>query len=289
MSMDYHNYYREKAEAETRKREHDYKNRFGSYTESSTTNVEADYTKFCNTVKETLLSECFMKILNESLTRNLIYEDDDKLLLQEMVSNYIKEKNVNILISKIKYNSTLLNECCKTIDNHYKMIIEKVDKKEAESYRVVSSDKDSFYEELNIKDTGEASESIRMKVSLAIDDFIQDNMNSKMKIDDTLRELKEKNDDTKNKFRESAESLAREKINNVRNSNRKLFGEMVHRLSKKSITDQVYVEAFTQDNKLDLDRIVNRVSLMYTFLEMVNTLKIEKVDERYITDMLRNF
>ena len=62
---------------------------------------------------------------------------------------------------------------------------------------------------------------------------------------------------------------------------------MVLRMSKAVVTEQSILEQFTQENgKLNMQKIIDVSEVMYTFLEMVNTLKIKNVTTDYIHETL---
>ena len=44
----------------------------------------------------------------------------------------------------------------------------------------------------------------------------------------------------------------------------------------------------TESGDLDVDLVVERAKVMYGFLETINTLQLEKVNAKYIEDILNN-
>ena len=42
------------------------------------------------------------------------------------------------------------------------------------------------------------------------------------------------------------------------------------------------------EGHLDMDKIVDRTRLMYTFMEMLNTTRLDTIDESYIKDTIIN-
>ena len=62
---------------------------------------------------------------------------------------------------------------------------------------------------------------------------------------------------------------------------------MITRLSKAALTDSRLKEMYVQENgKLDIDSIVEDCTVMYAFLEMLQTSKIQNIDEAYIKNVL---
>ena len=84
--------------------------------------------------------------------------------------------------------------------------------------------------------------------------------------------------------------IAKDKIYNVQHeSYHNIFDRMVRNISEAVLKDQVIKEQFSLDNgRLDMDKIVESARCMYTLLEMVSSLKIEKVDSEYIEAALKS-
>jgi hypothetical protein len=65
-----------------------------------------------------------------------------------------------------------------------------------------------------------------------------------------------------------------------------VFNIMVESLARKAVTDESYKKIYMNESKLDIDKVVEDTTLIYTMLEMVNTTKMIKVDEKVIADYL---
>ena len=62
---------------------------------------------------------------------------------------------------------------------------------------------------------------------------------------------------------------------------------MVKDTATAVVKNQSLIESFTTDSgKLDVDKVVESVHTMYTFLEMVNTLRIADIDTVYLENAL---
>ena len=66
---------------------------------------------------------------------------------------------------------------------------------------------------------------------------------------------------------------------------------MVHSMCESAMKhkETTHKEFFAEGGHLDMGKIVDRTKLMYTFLEMLNTTKIEKIDENYIANVVSSF
>ena len=64
---------------------------------------------------------------------------------------------------------------------------------------------------------------------------------------------------------------------------------MVRNLSEVALTNEEAKKEFLAENgHLDVEKIVESVRCMYTLLEMVGTIQLEKVDQQYIEDTLKS-
>lgn len=50
--------------------------------------------------------------------------------------------------------------------------------------------------------------------------------------------------------------------------------------------DEIRENYLSESGRFDLSKVEDRVRVMYTFLEMVNSMKMKKVDNKYITECL---
>lgn len=246
--------------------------------------IAAKKRAFVENVKSLLLGECIYKIYNESFGITIKNEGDESIK-RSLVNGYIKENGVNNLLARFKYSSNLLSEMSLLVSKYTKSILEKADQEKDLS--IDPELKDDFFKDLNLLDSGEASESIRMRVTSAVDEFIQNNINNKMDIEDTLNNIKEKIAVTKDEtVKESYEHMAKRKISMIRNRKKSIFEAMVYNMAESILKNDVLKNEYMNENKIDMDKVVDRTRLMYSFLETVNTLKIEKVNESYIESVL---
>lgn len=81
--------------------------------------------------------------------------------------------------------------------------------------------------------------------------------------------------------------MAQEKIRKINARPRSTFGNMVQRISEAALNNPALRESYSLPNgRLNIDAVVETARCMYGMLEMVNTLKIETIDEEYIQQTL---
>ena len=149
------------------------------------------------------------------------------------------------------------------------------------------------------EDVQKAIDTIRNRVADAEETFIKNNAEDKKKIDELLTKIstnvKTVNDlgnkeDPKSKIAQESVQMAKRQIDIIK-TNRPLtiFEKMTRNLSLNIVKDCTVRESFIEEHgQLDVDMIVETAKVMYGFLETVNTLQLEKVDEAYIKNVLEN-
>ena len=149
------------------------------------------------------------------------------------------------------------------------------------------------------EDVQKAIDTIRNRVADAEETFIKNNAEDKKKIDELLTKIstnvKTVNDlgnkeDPKSKVAQETIKMTKRQIDMIK-TNRPLtiFEKMTRNLSLNIVKDCAVRESFIEEHgQLDVDMIVETAKVMYGFLETVNTLQLEKVDEAYIKNVLEN-
>lgn len=179
--------------------------------------------------------------------------------------------------------------------------IEIVDDDEEDEDDDLESDGESHgkvFDELEKEeDVKKAISLIRQRVADAEETFIKRNAEDKKQIDELLGRISDNIKTVKDMDEESEEakiaqenaSLARRRINNITESRPlSIFEKMTRTLSPNIIKNEALKEQFTEDGKIDFGSIVESSKVMYAFLETLNTLQLEKVDEAYITSILKD-
>lgn len=248
------------------------------------------FRNFSESVKSTLLAECMYKLYDSSL--GIHFESTDNASIKRNFINRFIEENSGptSILNSIRTKSFLLSEFNRLVIKYHKIITESVDKDDPTTFKIDATIKDNFFDELNEKDLGEVSAAIRIRVTDAMEEFIQANISDKIEIEQTLKDAQEKINASKiEEVRESYGILAKQKISKIRNSRRKnILSELVSSMSKSVLKNDYLKEEYMKDNKLNIDKIVERCELMYTFMEMLNTSKFIDINESYIKEVLES-
>ena len=161
-----------------------------------------------------------------------------------------------------------------------------------------TENKGKIFDDLeNEDDVQKAIELIRTRVADAEETFIRNNAEDKKKIDELLNKISTnvktvetmaEKDPKKAQVATEAVREYKRKINDVyKEKSFTIFGKMASILTESIVKDDAIRESYTtEDGTLDVDLAVESAKVMYGFLETLNTIQIEKVDEKYIANII---
>jgi hypothetical protein len=255
------------------------------------------YHEYKNDVKKTLLTEALMNIYKDSIFH---INERENAICESLLGNYINETGVDTLLKNMKFSeSGLLHDIYDNVNKYYQKITEDAEPEDITTQTIKPEDVDAFWKDIDkSNDIDDITSMIRLRVSDAEENFINKNAEDKEDVKsilkntaDRIQSAKETNDnDYSESVEESEMALAKQQIYKVQHeSHRSVFDRMVRNLSESALANDDARKHFTQENgRLDMDAIVESARCMYTLLEMVSTLQIEKVDAQYIEDTLKS-
>lgn len=167
------------------------------------------------------------------------------------------------------------------------------------------SSKEDMFEQLEDEDEVQnAVEIIANRINDAEAIFVRKNAQDKEKIENVTKKLsarikgatEDPSDDTLAPEPEiddsQIEQLNQESarmIKDIRNRRKTLFETMLMKNSEHILKSQVLREDYVENGKLDSEGLIETARVTYGFLEFVNTLQLEKVDEKYIKNYLEKY
>lgn len=284
--------FREQAKADRDREEHAaYVNEYVN----SRVNAQNKRAKFLEETKTALLTAALMKVMKESFSHPM--NQRDKITAKNLITNFVKEQGVGDLLNRMKYQNTLVAEMGRIVNEYYTKIVESNNDefKQPDESQIpgramdLKLDKtivDDFYKDITDLDTSEASKLIRDKVADAMSDFVDQNMQNKLDYQEIIDTAKEKIEDSKEtEVAEAYMNEAQRRINELRRTRHKnIFHYVVEAISKEAFKDENLSKIYIHENAVDMDGIVNSAEIIYTMLEMANT--IELVPETYIRDYI---
>ena len=249
----------------------------------------ARFANFKDTLKDVLLSEALLKIFTPTLREN--YNQSTKALSENLIYNFIQENGgADMILMKRRGLTYAIETLYNNIEDTYKVLIEKADKNNP---KIEKQDMESFLDSLDKDfDIENVSQAIAIRVANAEEEFINNNLSDKMTIkniiDDTSSRINAAKSDgsldmTDEEIEQEANILYRKNIDKAKTRPKSLLEFMVHNVAEDMMKSNN--ETFKNDDKINIDKVVESVRCIYGVLEMVNTLQLETINEEYILNM----
>ena len=257
------------------------------------------YNTFVESVKCSLLGECIYKVFSESIDSRLAQDHQCEAVARSLISNWIQEKGVNDILSDMRTKSYVLSEFHDIVMDTVKSLRESIDMDDSGSLVMHTDIREKFFDKLDMTEVGDVTDAIGQRVAAATEDFLRNNAEDKQRIKEILTDTRDKvedinkdkelEDEDKEDIIESYNMVAKRKITEIRAKNNNIFGTMVMETAIAAMKDKndgpLHME-FMSEGRIDMPKIVDRVSVMYTFLETINTMKLEKIDEAYLDEVI---
>ena len=246
---------------------------------------------FASESKDFLLTESLFYIMKKCFPVTL----ESSLLDQgrSVISSFVKEEGTDSLLSRFKTKTLFLSELANIVETTHRKVLHSCEGKDA-PFKITNSDIKAFHDRIDNMSTDTITKEIVSRVTKAEENFVKANMKDKENIEKLAEKTKEKIDNIKAKDTDTEEDLKQEfaalyrrDVDSVMNRKKGILESIVLRMSRAIVSESTLLEQFTQENgKLDMQRIIDSSEVMYTFLEMVNTLNIKPITTSYISDAL---
>ena len=253
--------------------------------------ISARFTSFVQTVRTALVTEAMYKIFKESMSDEIKNDRTSTSIMRAMVTEYVNENGYDTILNRMRTGSSVTSAMYNTIIETATKILESVDKSNPDTFFITPAMKDEFFKQLDYSDSEAISDAIHQRATQAMDDFITANTKDHEDITAALQQAQEKigsvsaEDD---ELRESYSMIAKRKATEVRNRPKGVFHSMVTAMCESVMKNHDMHDEFMTEGRLNIDKIVSRTHLMYSFMEMLNTSRIGKVDEAFIENVLRD-
>lgn len=249
-------------------------------------------------ILETFLFEALYETFDRSIAgHSHVYM---KPLMRAMVKGYINESGgAYQLLEKMKTKTLFLSEMNRIVNKYADKAIVEADLNNEIEDCISDEIKQSFYDELNTTEIEDVTKEIRDRVSDSVSQFITDNTERKQEIEriiDDNNKVKEEisqnlvNDEDADveEIKESYDSMTNRKISAIKNKKRSILAHFVEGVCKSTMRNQKLFTESSTNGKLDMDKVIDKAGTMYTFLEMLNTTKLEEVNEEYLKKVLED-
>lgn len=250
------------------------------------------FTSFSESITNALLGDSIFHVFRKAMDENTLAQPGTETIMHAMVGDFIKEDS-SAMVNGMRTKSATLSEMYNNIVNTKKKILEAetLDRMDPSTFRVSGEVKDEFFKNLQGMDTDSISDAIRERVNNAVDEFIEDNKKDHDRIMTTLQLTKDKleeKSDAPEEVKESYEQMSRRMIGKIRNRHKSIFESMVSAMCESVMKHPEMQEEFAVNGKPNIDKIVDRIRTMYTFIETVNTMQLYKIDEEYMTNLIES-
>ena len=255
--------------------------------------AKENYNNFIADVHDYLLENFLYVLTSKSLLETSVTEVNESFL-KAIIHEYVQSNGYYKIIDRMKLQNTMfLAESVNYLETYHKIITEDASE-EDEVHEIDPNNRDDFYNDLDNESIENIADIIRRRVSQATEDFINKNMLDDINIKDILADTKEKIDTINTGNKEVDEEIKQEhtiamkrKLQQIENRPKSVFEQLVYNISKYVINNEdIYMEYSDSQGKLDMDKIVDRAKYLYTFLEMLNTTRIENFNNSNILDAI---
>lgn len=252
--------------------------------------------EFKANVKKSLIKKMLMELCVGSIPN---YTHREYSICENLIENYISEVGETTLLKNMRFSENgFLRTCWSEINSHYKIITEDATRDEDTQY-IDSGSLDDFWKDVdNTEDVDDITNLIRMRVSNAEENFVNRNQQDKENVKTVLKQTADRvqmaKDTNDNDYAESVEEsetrIAKDKIYKIQHEGyRSVFDRMVRNLSEAAVKNKDAKGSLIDENgKLNMDSIVESARCMYSLLETIGTIQLEKVDNKYIEDTLKS-
>ena len=240
---------------------------------------QAAHNKFVVDSKKYLLNESLFHILKQSLPK-----DTDASLLKlgrSVIESFTEEEDCSALINNFKTKTQFLSELASIIESTHRQVIHGCGDQD-DLFKMNCSDMRIFNDKIEGLDSLGLSKAIMSRVAKAEEQFVAANMKDKEAMEELATKTQEKIDKVQHKDADMETDIKQEHTNMYHQQ----VKSIMVRLSESIIKEDATRAQFSKKGKIDMDKIIEMSEVMYTFLEMVNTLKIKDVTPAYIQEAL---
>ena len=252
-------------------------------------NISNRYHSFSETVRNILVTEALYKMLYESVDEEIRSDSGNANVMRAIVSSYVNETGYDNIMNRMRTASATMSKMHGVITKSTKSILESVDKSDSLTFQITPDMKDEFFKQLNYSDSTAISDAIRDRVSDAMKDFIVANAKDHEDITSALAQAQEHiaSIPAEDKsLRECYEQKAKRRINEIRNAPKNVLHSMITAMCESVMKHPDTNAEFIHEDHIDMDKVVTRTTLMYTFMEMLNTSRLDKIDGAFIENVL---
>ena len=267
------------------------------YTSKKIQEAYCDYKRF---VKNTCLEYAIAGLMEGALSETEL-DDRDKNLVVGFVKGFVNEQGgATTILAKANGRTFVIDSIKEAVEEETEEIIAKADPKNPETFVIDKDDLEKMMNKLdNNDDYNEVKSAVAIRVIGAEDAFVTNSLQRKEELDDIVASAEEKSaavdadpemsDETKEAIKQEIAIEAKKKLTRLDEAPRKaIFDEIARRLSNSSMKNNRKNFIIEESGRVDMDRVVKTVKVMYSLMEALSTSKLITVDEAFINETLEN-
>lgn len=264
--------------------------------QSESKRKHAAYTESVAAIKTALISECYMTLYKEAAGNQIKDKPEYENIARNYINRFIESTTPSEMLRTMRTKSLMLSEMARAIDK----VLEKCDPDDCdeqyaakceERLKIDPATKSEFFADLkDIADIEDVSQSIKLRVTDAMDQFINTNVANKGDIEDVITQIKNKTaGDVSDEIKESYQMKANAQIAAINNRDKNLFGMLIHNLSEGAMINPELGSMFVEGGKINFDKLICFVETTYTVLEMFNTSKAVNFTAEDLADIVASY
>lgn len=252
---------------------------------------QKDLDAFTSESKDFLLTEALSYVLRKCLPSNI----DESLMVRgkAIAESFVKEEGSYSLLNRFKTKTLFLSELASIVEETHKKVIHGCEGKDT-PFKIQNSDMKAFHDRLDTMNTDTLTTEIVKRVTKAEEEFVKANVKDKETLEnlsssteERLNTIKNKDADKENEIKKEAVTMYKQRVDAITNRKKGILESIVIRMGKSIVTEESLLPQFRLENgKLDTQKIIDTSEVMYTFLEMVNTLQVKDITCSYLEDIL---
>ena len=262
-----------------------------------TKRVQREYSEFICNSRDYLLSEAMNMILQESLSKETSSENRE--YGKALIEAFVKENGSVKLLTEFSKKTFLLASIADVVNEAHQKVIHSCKESDSKTFKISKTINDDFFDKLIGLSDEKITQKINQRVCDSLESYVQANVNDKENLEELaektaekIKNVKAKNAEEKDKIVKEFTNLYNKQVYEIKQrANRKvgLYEQLLHSVTRGVVSDQGILESFTEESgKLNIGKISDKVTVMYTFLEMLNTTKMVNVDEAYLENIIKN-
>ncbi len=247
------------------------------------------FPKFMNKVKTYFIVEGMMFTIDQAMKKdtNISY---DRNICKNILENYVNDHNPELVLKAMEEKTMYLSSMAKVIREEVEAVEEGCNKADSDTFNIKTSTNTDFFDKLNMMTNDQLSKYIHNSVLKATQDFVEGVTKDKENMKETAEKIKAKVDELKTDDEQVKESYYRAYENRIKTSRKErpknLLETVIVSLSENAHRNEVLKEAFINEGKTNLDKIMNVATGVYVTLEAMNSSRLQVMDKRVFNEVL---